>query len=73
MFESSLLQYYIVHFVKPLNGGNMGSTCNICMQRNVNRFLDPCGHTICSECLQECQDSCFICRSHIIQSKPLYM
>ena len=72
-FESSLLQYYIEHFVKPLNGGNMGSTCSICMQRNVNRFLDPCGHTICSECLQECQDSCFICRSHIIQSRPLYL
>ncbi len=72
-FESSLLQYYIEHFVKPINGGNMGSTCSICMQRSVDRFLDPCGHTICSECLQECHDSCFICRSHIIQSKPLYL
>uniref|UniRef100_A0A6C0F6A8 RING-type domain-containing protein n=1 Tax=viral metagenome TaxID=1070528 RepID=A0A6C0F6A8_9ZZZZ len=72
-FESSLLQYYIEHFVKPINGGNMGTTCSICMQRSVNRFLDPCGHTICSECLQECQDSCFICRSHIIQSRPLYL
>ena len=72
-FESSLLQYYIEHFVKPINGGNMGTTCSICMQRSVNRFFDPCGHTICSECLQECQDSCFICRSHIIQSRPLYL
>ena len=37
-FESSLLQYYIEHFVKPINGGNMGTTCSICMQRSVNRF-----------------------------------
>ena len=83
-YETELytLKYYLQHFIKPLNGGNVGSTCSLCLQKPVDTFLDPCGHTGCSGCIEKAHDnsnsnsnytpSCFICRTKITRSRKIY-
>jgi len=77
-YETELyaLKYYIQHFLKPLNGGNIGSTCSLCLQKPVDTFLDPCGHTACSGCIEKVHDefhsNCFICRTKIARSRKIY-
>jgi transcriptional regulator with PAS, ATPase and Fis domain len=77
-YETELytLKYYLQHFIKPLNGGNMGSTCSLCLQKPVDTFLDPCGHTGCSGCIEKVHDeydsNCFICRVKIARSRKIY-
>jgi len=84
-YETELytLKYYLQHFIKPLNGGNIGSTCSLCLQKPVDTFLEPCGHTGCSGCIEKAHDdshsnsnyptpSCFICRTKITRSRKIY-
>lgn len=47
-------------------------TCPICIDRQVDRFLMPCGHTVCNECLCELHENCPCCRKHISGSGDLY-
>ena len=78
--ELYILKYYLQHFIKPLNGGNVGSTCALCLQKPVDTFLDPCGHTGCSGCIEKVHGesnsnytpSCFICRTKITRSRKIY-
>ena len=70
--QSYLMKYYFHHFIKSINGANLGSTCSLCLQRQVNTFMEPCGHTACSECIQELKRggseynmNCFLCRKSI--------
>lgn len=37
-------------------------TCPVCLERDVSRFLMPCGHTLCEACSAKLRQSCFICR-----------
>ncbi len=42
--------------------------CSICMERNINCVLVPCGHQCCDECrkmLQRSKKPCHICRNEI--------
>ena len=77
-YETELytLKYYLQHFIKPLNGGNIGSMCSLCLQKPVDTFLDPCGHTGCSGCIGKVHDefdsNCFICRTKIARSRKIY-
>ena len=77
-YETELytLKYYLQHFIKPLNGGNIGSTCSLCLQKPVDTFLEPCGHTGCSGCIVKVHDeydsNCFICRTKIARSRKIY-
>jgi len=80
-YETELytLKYYLQHFIKPLNGGNIGSTCSLCLQKPVDTFLEPCGHTGCSGCIGKVHNdshsptsSCFICRTKIARSRKIY-
>tara|TARA_B100000902_G_C27279899_1_gene901090 strand:+ start:1113 stop:1856 length:744 start_codon:yes stop_codon:yes gene_type:complete len=77
--ELNILKYYFEHFIKKLNQGNIGNTCSLCLQRPVDTFINPCGHTGCKECIQKLSDSqgeytsnCFICREKVLAFKPLY-
>ena len=44
--------------------------CKICMDRNINTFIIPCGHVICNLCIniQECP----YCRTPIQDKKTIY-
>lgn len=47
-----------------------GTTCAVCADRPVDTLLQPCGHSLCSECLRACRrvaPSCPFCRT------PLHM
>ena len=74
--ELYVLKYYLHHFIKPLNGGNIGSTCSLCLQKPVDTFLEPCGHTGCTGCIGKIKDefdsNCFICRTKISRSRKIY-
>ena len=47
------------------------SSCNICLERQVSYFIDPCGHTLCEICKCRCR-KCPMCRSDITDFKKLY-
>lgn len=69
------ISMYLQKFIKPLNKGNIGSTCNFCMTNNVDSFINPCGHTGCKECLSRLEideAQCFICRNRVFNIKRLY-
>ena len=77
--QNNIYKYYLHKLIKPLNGINLGSTCNLCLQRQVDTYLQPCGHTGCSECIKKLKDrmgeyncNCFMCRKKVISFCPLY-
>ena len=75
--ELDILQVYI-NFIKTLNGLNIGSTCPLCLQMPVTKYMNPCGHTGCDECLQKIQithhdrSTCFLCRKPVISLHKLF-
>jgi len=77
--ELYILNYYFNNFLKTVNKGNLGSTCSLCLQRNVDTYMNPCGHTGCSQCINELKErmgeyncNCFICRKKVIKFNALY-
>ncbi|XP_046365981.2 uncharacterized protein LOC124141863 isoform X4 [Haliotis rufescens] len=49
--------------------------CTVCVDRAVTHFLIPCGHTFCSECMDEwaaVRKTCPTCRTPYQEMKPLY-
>ena len=77
--ELYILNYYFNNFIKIINNGNLGSTCSLCLQRNVDTYMNPCGHTGCSECINKLKErmgeyncNCFICRKKVIKFNALY-
>ena len=58
-----ILKLYMHGFIKTINKGNTGTTCNICMTNNIDSYVNPCGHTGCSKCLEKLEDyemKCFV-------------
>ena len=46
--------------------------CAICMNREVNHAVIPCGHTFCEECCRTQMTACYICRVQIRDKVRLY-
>ena len=74
-----ILKYYLHHFIKKMNHGNIGSTCSLCLQKPVDTFLNPCGHTGCKECIEtlkkregEYNTNCFLCRQRVNSFHKIY-
>jgi hypothetical protein len=65
-----------LNIIKLLNQMNVGSTCTICLQENVNSYFNPCGHTACSKCCEKNSNyngsCCPLCRSVIHKINKLY-
>jgi len=76
--ENYIYNYYLHKLIKYINGTNVGNTCSICLQNKVDTFLDPCGHTACSNCVaklkgnDEYNCNCFICRKTVNKFHKLY-
>jgi len=75
--ELYILKYLFHNFLKKINQGNIGSTCSLCLQKQVDTFIEPCGHTGCSECIEKYMNmsenpKCFICRKSIYKTHKLY-
>jgi len=65
-----------MNILRLLNQMNVGSTCSICLQENVNSYFDPCGHTACLTCCDKNteynNDNCPLCRKSISSVRRLY-
>ena len=82
--KSFLKQNYIFNLyldsIKSMNSLNTGNTCSICFKRPVDTFMEPCGHTGCSDCIQtliqrsggEFNCNCFYCRKDVFKFHKLY-
>jgi hypothetical protein len=48
--------------------------CTICMSEQVNEYIDPCGHTFCSECLHRARriGTCPTCRTRVLNVRKLF-
>ena len=59
--------------------GTSFQLCKICSENNKDRKLEPCGHMICSVCLESWQDhntrsaipTCPFCRCEIKSFEPI--
>ena len=50
--------------------------CQVCLENQVDYFIDPCGHTICKTCKTTCENKslhCHYCRSIKNGYKRLYI
>lgn len=63
--------------LKSITGTVIPTTvCQICLENQVEYFLDPCGHTICGTCKQTCEHSrknCHYCRKNRNAFKRLFL
>ena len=82
--KNFIRQNYILNLyldgIKSMNSLNTGNTCSICFKQPVDTFMEPCGHTGCSECIQtliqrsggEFNCNCFYCRKSVFKFHKLY-
>ena len=49
--RKKLLKY--IHLFKKINKWNIANMCGICLEKPVDHFIDPCGHTFCGGCIKE--------------------
>jgi len=59
--------------INKINALSYVPFCNICMNRIVDSVLIPCGHTGCQECINKCENKCFVCRKEITQIKKIFI
>lgn len=77
--QNYMINLYLNNFIREINSCNSGNTCSLCLQRPVDVFMEPCGHTGCSECINKMKErtgeyncNCFLCRKTIIKFHKLY-
>ena len=46
--------------------------CPICLDRPVSHCINPCGHTLCQQCLKRQANNCFMCRERVETTIRLY-
>ena len=46
--------------------------CPICFEAAVTHCMNPCGHTVCEQCLKRQKNICFMCRGPIENTIRLY-
>ena len=72
--RTKMLSYF--ELVKYLNKDNLGSTCSLCFSNQVDKYMVPCGHTLCSSCKNNLElkeyDNCIYCRKKIDTINSLY-
>ncbi len=81
--ETYMLEYKRFHkyvnMLKLFNQMNVGTTCSICLEENVDSYFNPCGHTACAKCCEKTlkmtynDDACPLCRKPIQTVKKLYI
>ena len=64
-----------LNIIKLMNQMNVGSTCSICLQDNVDSYFNPCGHTACTKCIRknaEYERPCPLCRKQVHSIHKLF-
>jgi hypothetical protein len=65
-----------LNLVRKINKMNLSAICPVCLTNKITKYLNPCGHTCCDECVEKfCFNSnnCFICRKNITSSGDIYI
>jgi hypothetical protein len=57
---------------KILKNSDITFACPICLTRQVESFLAPCGHTYCASCIDDIKQRCYICRQNFTKICSLY-
>lgn len=47
--------------------------CFVCLERSVNVYNDPCGHTLCDECSSKTGTRCPMCRAAVGRKGRFYL
>ena len=74
--ESLEKEYRIIKGLLSEFAGFLPATaCQICLENQINYFTDPCGHTICTDCMEKSKGvrKCHFCRGSITSFKRLYL
>jgi len=77
-FNKNFKEFERVKYKTSLLVGSILPTtiCQICLENQVDYFIDPCGHTICKNCKLVCENkttSCHYCRTQRKNYKRLYL
>jgi len=69
--EFNFLKNTLIDF----SGINFSTMCNVCMDKQVSWYIDPCGHTLCEECKCKCEKAinCHYCRNRKNCYKRIYL
>jgi hypothetical protein len=54
-----------------LKNSNIGYTCPICINNQVDVFIQCCGHTYCEKCISK-SNYCYMCRIKVDKVSKLY-
>lgn len=55
-----------------LKNTGVGCTCPVCMNAQVEVYIDPCGHTFCQKCAKKIYTNCGFCRAPIKKVNKLF-
>jgi len=65
------------HKINTITGVIIPTTiCQICLEHQVEFFIDPCGHALCKNCKDKCEkvsSTCHYCRTKKNGYKRLYL
>ena len=69
----------ILTSVKELVGNTRAPVlCSICLEKNVDACLTPCGHCACIECIDKAKQNhnihrCLFCRTRVVDVVRIYI
>jgi archaellum component FlaC len=62
---------YLSQTFQVLKESNINCVCPICLNNQVDVYINPCGHTCCTACIRNAK-YCAFCRTRISQYSKLY-
>ena len=67
--------YFMKESLKKISSLSISTQCPICYENQVSWFIDPCGHTLCEKCKDQCIEKqyCFYCKTKKIKYSRLYL
>lgn len=75
--NKAISKFQVMRKTASISGDcDMGNkyTCFICLRNGIDRYMDPCGHVMCSDCFDFGKyKTCPFCRSDIRYSKKLFV
>jgi len=70
--KSSQKLIQLKNVYQVLKNSDASYTCPICLNKQVEAFLIPCGHCLCNTCMSNTSNKCFMCRREFTKKCNLY-
>lgn len=61
---------YMASMYTDMRTSAFGPVCPVCLSKQVQVYLDPCGHSFCCDCIRS--TFCYICRNKFTKASKLY-